>query len=174
MVLAIHNHMSSEIRSPEGAWHCLSIRRWADCNIIVNINIYQKKVPIQTKHPNMFLNDFSFLFPSPSHLSPFLLALSASHFHLLSLVFSEDGLCVGLCSATQPSPYQLWGSRLHQDQGPISKSRQGSGKEVIRLWGGGRQKLYFDMSEINIDEPQVFSFRKATKGGIRWIYFGLY
>lgn len=30
------------------------------------------------------------------------------------------------------------------------------------------------MSEINVDEPQVFSFRKATKGGIQWIYFGLY
>ncbi len=104
---------------------------------------------------------------------PLSIVITCCHFHLfsLSLVFSEGGVCVRLCPATEPSPYQLWGSWFLQDEGPISKPRQGQGsaQEVIRLWGGGRQRLYFNMSETNlqqkpVDEPHAFSFRKATKG----------
>lgn len=78
--------------------------------------------------------------PPISHFSR-----GSNYFHFLSLVFSEGGARL---SATQPSLHQLWGSWLHQDQGPTSKPRQGhsSRQEVFRLWGGSRQRLYFNMS----------------------------
>lgn len=138
-------YISSEIRShecpPEGAWHCLSIGRWADCNIIVNINIYQQKKP----HPNMFLNDLSFLFLSPSHL-PLPLSIVNMSFFIFSLLFIVRTGSVS-DSVQRPSPLRTnsedHGSIRTKDQSPnpdkaAGKKSSDSGEEAdknfILIW----------------------------------------
>ena len=74
-------------------------------------------------------------------------------------VFRE--VSVRCCSSMQPSQQQLWGSRLLQDQGQISNLRKGQGQEIIKLWGGSRQRHYFNMSLLT---SSSCSFRKVTKG----------
>lgn len=114
----------------------------------MKVQMTKNKVHVSTNRSKIFI------FPTSLHFFvSFLCLINSSTYcyrHVLSLsLFSEGSVCVRLCSATNPSPHQLWGSWPLQDQGPISKPRQvqSSSQEIHRLCGGSRQRLYFNMSK---------------------------